>query len=229
MQIDDLEWSWNQFGKDDPLWAVLTDPRCQYNNWDVDEFFATGTEFLERIDRSLKIIIPDLDRGHALDFGCGVGRLTQALANHFDTVVGVDIAASMVAKANTYNRHGDRCTYHVNLKADLSLFATNSFNFVMTFMVFQHMPPELVLGYIKEFVRILKPGGVAFFQVPIAEAESKTQALVAKGETPSMAMFPTPLEDIREAVKEASGEEVLAEEGDGAPGWVSYHVVIRKR
>jgi len=37
--------------------------------------------------------------GRALDFGCGLGRLTQPLAERFDEAVGVDIAASMIEGA----------------------------------------------------------------------------------------------------------------------------------
>ncbi len=47
----------------------------------------------------------------ALDFGCGVGRLTQALARHFNIVDGVDIAPSMIELANQFNRSGGRCRY----------------------------------------------------------------------------------------------------------------------
>lgn len=56
--------------------------------------------------RSLNI---DCPRKHALDFGCGVGRLTQALAAHFDEVTGVDISPSMIKLAKKYSRHGDGC------------------------------------------------------------------------------------------------------------------------
>ena len=56
----------------------------------------------------------------ALDFGCGVGRLTQALAEHFERVAGVDIAASMIARARQENRHGDRVRYVVNERSDLA-------------------------------------------------------------------------------------------------------------
>ena len=49
--------------------------------------------------RSLGISVNQ--HGRALDFGCGVGRLTQALARRFDTVVGVDVSPQMVRLANS--------------------------------------------------------------------------------------------------------------------------------
>lgn len=39
------------------------------------------------------------ERGVALDFGCGVGRLTRALAAFFDRATGVDISSSMIEEA----------------------------------------------------------------------------------------------------------------------------------
>lgn len=103
-------------------------------------------------------------RGRALDFGCAVGRLTQALADHFDAVVGVDIADSMVERAREFNRHGDRVTYIVNTAPHLAVFDSESFDFIYTNKVLQHIPPEHQLGYMSEFVRLLRPGGVAIFQ-----------------------------------------------------------------
>jgi ubiquinone/menaquinone biosynthesis C-methylase UbiE len=104
--------------------------------------------------------------GRALDFGCGVGRLTQALAEYFSEVVGLDISAPMVERAREYNRHGDRCTYRVNLVDDLSQLDSASFDFVYSDKVLQHMHPSISSRYIGEFFRILKPGGVALFQIP---------------------------------------------------------------
>ena len=88
-------------------------------------------------------------RGRALDFGCGVGRLTQALATYFDEAVGVDIAPSMVKLAKRYNRFKARCVYYVNREADLRLFPDQQFDFIYTNIVLQHMKPEYAKSYIK--------------------------------------------------------------------------------
>ncbi|WP_373288585.1 class I SAM-dependent methyltransferase [Brucella endophytica] len=37
-----------------------------------------------------------------LDFGCGVGRVTQALATKFHKAIGIDISPTMIAKAENY-------------------------------------------------------------------------------------------------------------------------------
>jgi len=99
-----------------------------------------------------------------LDFGCGVGRLSQALATDFDEVDGVDISESMIQAANGYNKQGGRVRYHLNVSKGLELFPSNTFDFVFTLICLQHIPPNFQLSYIGEFMRVLKKGGVAYFQ-----------------------------------------------------------------
>ncbi len=108
----------------------------------------------------------NIGRKRALDFGCGVGRLTQALANHFDETYGIDVAASMIDQAIQYNRHGAKCTYLVNNEDNLAAFPDDSFDLVFSYIVLQHMRPEYSKGYIKEFLRVLAPGGLIAFQIP---------------------------------------------------------------
>ena len=159
---------WDKAGKEDPLYAILTEPDARGRGWDEDRFFATGrTEIddaLERIRSAGRT--PGTER--ALDFGCGVGRLTQALAERFERVDGVDIAPSMIAEAERYNRFGSRCHYHVNARADLSMFGDAAFDLVFSLVVLQHIPPELARGYVAEFIRVLRPDGLAVFQIATA-------------------------------------------------------------
>ena len=102
----------------------------------------------------------------ALDFGCGIGRLTQAMAAHFRRCDGVDIARSMIDAANRYNRYADTCRYHLNTSGDLALFADGTFTFVFTVLVLQHMEPARAKRYVREFMRVLAPGGLLVFQLP---------------------------------------------------------------
>ncbi|MGH7750003.1 MAG: methyltransferase domain-containing protein, partial [Candidatus Dormibacteria bacterium] len=115
-----LQQTWDTLGAEDPLWAVLSAPGTRGNRWNPEEFFATGRAEIAGLFDDLAARGVAVKPGRALDFGCGVGRLTQALAARFDRVDGVDIAPTMVAAARRFNRHGDRCMYHVNDRADLS-------------------------------------------------------------------------------------------------------------
>lgn len=156
---------WDRFARTDPLWAILTDPEKRGNRWALDEFFATGRNDVDRDLARIRAACPGLPRGHALDFGCGVGRLTQALPDHFDRVTGVDISSDMLALAERHNRWGERVRYLHNSRPDLGLIADGSVDFVISLITLQHIAPGHAKSYIAEFLRVLAPGGAAFFQV----------------------------------------------------------------
>jgi SAM-dependent methyltransferase len=157
---------WEAWAQVDPYWAILSEPEHKGGKWDLDAFFQSGVEeiglLLGQLDeRNIKVA-----RGRCLDFGCGAGRLSQALAEQFDHVDGVDISETMVQLARQHNRHGDRCTFHVNSAPDLRLFDDGTFDFVFTTIVLQHNEPDVAEGYIRELVRILATDGVAVFDMP---------------------------------------------------------------
>jgi len=165
MSLDHTKRTYEKFGREDPLYAVLTTDQFRHGQ-NEDQFFASGREEIARVMTRVGAVGIEVARGRALDFGCGVGRLTQALADHFERVVGVDIAASMVERARQANRHGDRVQYLVNAVDDLRALESGSFDFVYSNITLQHVPPEASRRYIAEFMRVLRPGGAAVFQVP---------------------------------------------------------------
>ncbi len=166
MELKELQRNWEKFAKVDPLWAVLTNPDKRNHKWSLPEFFRTGeSEISDILSRAEALKLP-LTRGRALDFGCGVGRVTQALALHFDEVVGIDIAPTMIELADQFNRHGKKCRHLVNEARDLHLFPDAHFDFVFSTIVLQHMRPEYSTNYMQEFVRILRPQGLVVFQIP---------------------------------------------------------------
>src|SRR5437867_56261 len=94
---DDVGWHWNELGRQNPFGAVIAPSGEQSPEREIDDFFASGRADITRLMCELARLAPQLRRGSALDFGCGVGRLSRALAEHFDTVMGIDIAPSMIS------------------------------------------------------------------------------------------------------------------------------------
>jgi SAM-dependent methyltransferase len=165
MDLPDLQKVWDDWAEADALWAILSDPTKAGGKWDVDEFFATGREEIKAVMDAVAVRNIRVAFGRSLDFGCGVGRLTQALADYFQLSEGIDISATMIRKAEALNR-SPRCRFYVNDRSDLAAFGDGSFDFIYSNIVLQHMEPELSEGYVREFVRVLADGGVAVFQVP---------------------------------------------------------------
>lgn len=106
-------------------------------------------------DVSVEDCLKDLPEmvGNVLEIGCGVGRLLK------DGYVGVDISTEMleICRSRKPNR-----VVHNNGRT--LPFEENEFDFVYSYLVFQHIPEEAVMGYIDEAYRVLKPGGKFIFQ-----------------------------------------------------------------
>lgn len=154
---------WRELGAEDPLWAVYVAPGTQHGGWDVEEFFRTGRDEVSRVMRSLSRT--PSDSGVALDFGCGVGRLSQALAGYFGRVIAVDVSSPMIERARELDLGDHQIDFVLNERPDLRFVADRSIDLVYSSLVLQHLSRPLAAGYLAEFVRVLKPDGVAVVQV----------------------------------------------------------------
>ena len=231
MTLERVQRVYETLGKEDPLWAVLTDDRFRGNKWDPSEFFATGQAEIASVMTELAAQHIDVERNAALDFGCGVGRLTQALCEHFESVVGIDISASMVAGAETWNRHADRCHYLVNTTDDIPVLASASLDFIYSSISLQHSPPRCQRNYLREFMRLLKPGAAAVFQVRIGphrrDGSPSERWYRLRSETlrplwkrlrgrPPVQLHTISEKDVRETIADAGGEVLASVDADAS-------------
>lgn len=154
---------WNRRAREDARYYVAFGRRGQ----DDEEFFASGRDLAEGLARELKRLHGGNPRARrALEIGCGLGRLMVHLARHFGEIHGVDVSDEMVRMAREKLAGIPHAHVHLTGGADLAAFADDSFDFVYSYAVFQHVPSrEIVFAYMKEARRVLKPGGVFRFQV----------------------------------------------------------------
>jgi SAM-dependent methyltransferase len=160
---------WNELAELDPLWAVLHEAPDGDERWKLDDFFATGDgEVSGALDHARELGRP-VEWRRALDFGCGLGRLTRALGERFEQCIGVDVSETMLAAAQRLNADRPTCEFVLNTRPDLAAFDTGSFDLVYSSIVLQHLPAEAdVERLIGEFVRLVSPTGIAIFQLPSA-------------------------------------------------------------
>ena len=140
---------WNTLGETQPYFAVLTADRFlteRMSDTDREAFFASGEADVAQIFDLIGI-----QPKSALDFGCGVGRLTKALTKRVDRVAGVDAAESMlrIARENVPN-------------ATFSTAIPNErFDLIVSLIVFQHIPVKRGEALLDELLARLENGGVA--------------------------------------------------------------------
>jgi SAM-dependent methyltransferase len=156
---------WNRRAKQDAYYYVaFVEP-----NQTESAFQKSAADVVRELEfelHRLSGIREDIARSRALEIGCGPGRLLLPLKDHFDEIWGVDISEEMIRIAEERLRSVPNVHVLVNSGSDLALFADNSFSFVYSYIVFQHIPSkEIVLNYLLEIKRVLMPGGIARFQV----------------------------------------------------------------
>lgn len=159
---------WENNAKTDAYWAVLTTSQYDKSKWDKKLFFETGKDEINKLKVYIdaqKLPIPFA--GTALDFGCGTGRLTQALAYHFEQVYGVDISQSMISQAKkALDLSVTNIHYKHNPNPDLRLLESDTFDFIYSNIVLQHIATRYQLRYLNEFARLVKVGGWIIVQTP---------------------------------------------------------------
>ncbi len=159
---------WDRLAHLDPFWAILTADDRRFGGWDLESFFATGEDEVEQLMASCSSLGLPVRRQRALEFGCGVGRLTRPLARFFAQCYGVDISPRMIEIAHMLNGSHERCRFLQNESEHLDAFPADDFDFVYTINVLQHLSSraEIELS-ISELLRVLRPEGLLVFQLPV--------------------------------------------------------------
>ena len=158
---------WEDLGDLDPCWAILAYPERRFGRWDHDEFFRSGAVEIGRLTVDMQHLGYPVRRERALDFGCGVGRLTRALAPHFRHCHGVDVSAPMIAAAAKLNAELSNCEFVLNGHPDLRMFPAGHFDLIYSVLVLQHLPTRAAIAaYVADFARVLAPGGLLVCQIP---------------------------------------------------------------
>src|SRR5437764_15430157 len=123
------------------------------------------------------------------DIGCGVGRLTRALATRAGHVYGIDVSSEMLELAKGHNPELDKVEWLHGDGRGLEPLEDASVDGCFSHVVFQHIPdPEITLEYVREMGRVLRAGGWALFQVstdpgvhrPTATLKSRAKRLLRR-------------------------------------------------
>ncbi len=161
--MDKSKENWEYFGKIDPYYAVATFDKFRKENLTEshkDDFFQTGYEHIKKLWDEIEANFgKDFKPRNGLDFGCGVGRLVIPLAERCETVVGVDISESMLEEAvrNCESRKTDNIKFQ---QTDEFIEGSEKFDFIHSFVVFQHINPVQGEKIVKKLAQSLTTNGI---------------------------------------------------------------------
>jgi SAM-dependent methyltransferase len=122
---------------------------------EYDDVFPrhVAEHYIEKRTGLVKSLLPL--GGLVLDVGCGTGQLAAAIAAEGFDVFGVDLSASMVARARERGLVGTYAGVTTNLP-----FADNSFDLAVTVATLHHLEtPERVAATVSEMGRVVRRGG----------------------------------------------------------------------
>jgi SAM-dependent methyltransferase len=153
---------WDSRAEEDAFFFV--DDRLEYGSPDLERFWAEGEKDLETLLESVGAQLAPSD--DAVDIGCGVGRLSRAMAERVRSVRAIDVSPRMLERARKHNADLDNVTWLLGDGTSLAGIESRSADAVVSHVVFQHIPdPEVTLGYVREIGRVLRPGGWGAFQI----------------------------------------------------------------
>jgi len=153
---------WDTKARENAMWYIHN--LLDYCHPDEEEFWLSGPVNLDQTLAPFGRGIGPEDT--VVEIGCGIGRMTRALATRAARVTGIDVSAEMVDRARLALRDLPNVHLLVGNGRDLGDVADGSADVVHSFIVFQHIPdPAITYAYVREIGRVLRPGGWTVFQV----------------------------------------------------------------
>jgi len=158
-RVRDTDRDWTIIGETEPYFGVLTSEQYKREHMDDvarNEFFRSGKREIQDFINRMRAIFGPFEPKSALDFGCGVGRLTVPLAELTGAAVGIDISPGMLTEARRHR--------HLGLRF-LDAIPDETFDWVVSAIVLQHIPSERGYDIIGNLLDRVAPSGGATIQV----------------------------------------------------------------
>ena len=173
--LEHIAKTWTRFGDTEPHYSVVTDEKFKADRIEanIDAFHAGGEHSIARLDAALARNSAALGKdATCFELGCGVGRLTAWLARRYANVIATDISESHLALAREHlgAQGSSNVEFHRLLGVD-SIDALPAFDLFFSVIVLQHNPPPVIAAILDRIFARLRPGGVAYFQVPTYRAD----------------------------------------------------------
>lgn len=171
----DTDKDWREVARKEPYWGVISVDRYKgksLKEQDEKQFFQSGPDYVDYVMALTRMLLDaKFEIKRALDFGCGVGRLAIAIAKASKgEVVGVDISPEMLRLCAEHAKEAGVTNLTLVGSDDELSAVKGSFNFINTYIVLQHIPPERGLALIARLLSKAENNGVVSLQLTYAKA-----------------------------------------------------------
>jgi SAM-dependent methyltransferase len=165
---DRIKQSWEHLGDTRAHHSVLTNKDFLPNSLEqnIGAFWKSGENEVKEIEAILKrhkLNIEEIKT--AVEYGCGVGRVTVPLSKRVRAMHAYDISRPHLEYAKEHANE-ECATINFNIVSD-PLGKLLPCDLFYSRIVFQHNPPPIIYKLIENAMEALNPGGIAIFQVPI--------------------------------------------------------------
>ncbi len=235
--LDQVQRSWKKLGEEVPHWSVVTRDEFKPDQFDAheEEFWRSGEGDVQRFFIwAARNGIPVDSGWTCLEYGCGTGRLTAVLAQRFSKVIACDVSAPhMALAARKLKDQGNTNVEFVSVNSLAALDSLPPVDLIFSVIVLQHNPPPVIAALLERLLARLRPGGVAYFQVP-TRARGYTfkvdDYLRDRKDKLEMEMHVIPQKDVFEILRRAGCEliEVQPDNMTGSLDFISNTFLVRK-
>ena len=165
--MDSLKKTWVFFGNYEPYWSVMSSEEYQNKNIESNfkKFYDSSQSLITLMKDFLKSNNIEFKFKKIVDFGCGVGRITNLLSEFGENIYGIDISEShlKIARDNIKKDNIQFIGYDDNNNFPIELYNSN---LVISFIVLQHNRPAEMKYFIEKILNILDKDGIALLHIP---------------------------------------------------------------
>jgi len=182
---------WDRRAREDAYRYVA----CFRSGWDDESFYRWGEIQTQAvIDGFLEHQKVDPSDMIVLEIGCGLGRMSRALARRFKLVYAYDVSEQYISMAREKNRQVKNVVFRLNDGTSFPEVDDESVDFAFSGWTMQHMPTkEVVVKNIREISRVLRKNGLYKIDPAISSHSRFVEAVISKVVGWKMARFAAPI------------------------------------